>query len=120
MQNETSQPVAILTPEQLRALIREDREETLAEWQRRQAPRKLSSEQAAVRCGRVRPDGTANQAAFKTFLARNPDLPREKAGRRLVFDEGAPDRWLAAHTSRAADPRCDDRRGCEVATHAAA
>lgn len=120
MQNETSQPIAILTQEQLRALVREDREETLAEWQRRQASRKLSSEQAAVRCGRVRPDGTANQAAFKTFLARNPDLPREKAGRRLVFDEVALDRWIAACTSRAVDPRHDAQPGCEVDGHAVA
>lgn len=119
MQNEPSPPLAILTQEQLRALVREDREETLAEWHRRQAPRKLSAEQAAVRCGRVRPDGTANQAAFKTFLARNPDLPREKAGRRLVFDEAALDRWIAARTSRAGDPRRDARPGCEVAIHAA-
>lgn len=99
MQDQPTPQVVILTPEQLLALINEDRERTLAEWHRRQAPHKLSSEQAAVRCGRVLPDGTANRAAFKTFLARHPDLPREKAGRRLVFDEAALNRWLAARTS---------------------
>lgn len=102
MQDQASPQVVILTPAQLQALISEDRERTLTEWQRRQASRKLTSEQAAMRCGRVRPDGTANQAAFKTFLARHPDLPREKAGRRLVFDEAALDHWLAARSGREA------------------
>ena len=101
MQNDTPQPIAILTQEQIRALVSEDREKTLAEWQRRCLPaRKLTSLEAAVRCGRVRPDGTPNRAAFKTFLARHPDLPREKAGRRLVFDEVALDHWLAARSGR--------------------
>lgn len=95
MKDQASPQVVILTPAQLLALVSEDRERTLAEWHRRRSPRKLTTAQAAVRCGRVRPDGTANQAAFKAFLARHPDLPREKAGRRLVFDEAALDRWLA-------------------------
>ncbi len=102
MTKDPPSPITILAldPEQLRALIQEDREKTLADWQRRQGPRKLTTAQVAVRCGRMRPDGSANTSAFKMFLARHPDLPREKAGRRLVFDEAALDRWLAAHQDR--------------------
>lgn len=102
MTNETTlaAPLLALSSEDLRAILRDDRERTLAEWQRRQAPRKLTSAEAAARCGRLRADGTPNKEAFKTFLARNPDLPRERAGRRLIFDEAALERWLAERQSR--------------------
>lgn len=95
-----------LTAEQLRALVQEDREQTLLEWQRRQDARKLTAAQAALRCGRIRADGSPNTAAFKTFLARHPDLPRTKAGRRLVFDEMALDRWLADRHSLGRQDKC--------------
>lgn len=67
-----------------------------------QRSRKLDSAGAAVLCGRIRPDGTANLDAFKTFLQRHPDLPREKAGRRLVFDEASLKGWLERQSQRRA------------------
>jgi hypothetical protein len=85
-----------ILPDELRALIQHDREQTLADWQRLHHPATLTTAQAAVRCGRVRADGTPNITAFKMFLARHPDLPRNKAGRRLVFDAVALDQWLTA------------------------
>lgn len=90
-----SSPVTLL-PDELRAIIQHDRERTLAAWQRLHSPATLTTAQAAVRCGRVRADGSANVAAFKVFLARHPDLPRSRAGRRLVFDAVALDQWLTA------------------------
>ena len=90
-----SSPVSLL-PDELRAIIQTDRERTLADWQRLQSPVTLTTAQAAVRCGRVRADGSPNVPAFKMFLARHPDLPRNKAGRRLVFDAAALDEWLKA------------------------
>lgn len=88
-------PVSLL-PDELRAIIQHDRERTLADWQRLHSPSTLTTAQAAVRCGRVRADGSPNVPAFKVFLARHPDLPRNKAGRRLVFDAAALEQWLAA------------------------
>ena len=90
-----SSPVTLL-PDELRAIIQHDRERTLADWQRLHSPATLTTAQAAVRCGRVRADGSPNVPAFKVFLARHPDLPRSRAGRRLVFDPVALDQWLIA------------------------
>lgn len=97
MSHKTPSPEFSLSilPDELRALIQHDREQTLADWQRLHSPATLTTAQAAVRCGRVRADGTPNITAFKMFLSRHADLPRQKAGRRLVFDAAALDRWLA-------------------------
>lgn len=92
MSNKTASPKSpvSLLPDELRALIQHDREQTLADWQRLHSPATLTTAQAAVRCGRVRADGTPNIPAFKMFLARHADLPRKKAGRRLVRNPPRP------------------------------
>lgn len=61
---------------------------------------RLDTDGAALVAGKRNPDGSANRAAFKTFLARHPDFPRERVGRRLVFSRSAIRAWIEAQPRR--------------------
>lgn len=78
-----------MTEDDLRQLVEQAAERGAARVLASQKPLGLNSAEAARLLGK-------SPAAFKQFLARHPDFPREKAGKRLLFEETRIKAWLAA------------------------
>lgn len=91
-------PLAMLTVGQFRAMQEAERRKTedtvrrLLEVRELSPTMDLSEFQAMI--------GRATPEAARVFLARHPSCPRQKAGRRLVFDRAAVVAWLEAHPAR--------------------
>ena len=89
-------PLAQLNEDDLRRML-EDVAERIASRLERQIPKTLNSAEAARMLSKT-------PAAFKQFLLRHPDFPRDKAGKRLLFDPVRVKAWMEKTRSKRRGP----------------